>query len=174
MLAYIPFHQQSISRLRKDAILTVKTVAVTPDPQVKIEFEIPQEPLEDFRVNPEPAKYQRNFHFMFVLLSDSPDAVAVYVAHVPVVNQVAALIRHPCWFPLVYAFKYPDPEKVPLPPVGLEVELDPVVVVVGLVVVVKAVVMVGAGLPDFGRYLIPVEGQVDVDPTGEVGSNVPV
>jgi len=35
--------------------LTVKTVAVTPEPQVKVdELEIPQEPFDDFSVNPEP------------------------------------------------------------------------------------------------------------------------
>jgi hypothetical protein len=34
--------------------LTVNTVAVTPEPQVKVELEIPQEPLEDFNVNPDP------------------------------------------------------------------------------------------------------------------------
>jgi hypothetical protein len=32
----------------------VKTVAVTPDPQVKVELEIPHDPLEDFKVKPEP------------------------------------------------------------------------------------------------------------------------
>jgi hypothetical protein len=34
--------------------LTVNTVAVTPEPQLKIELEIPQAPLEDFNVNPDP------------------------------------------------------------------------------------------------------------------------
>jgi hypothetical protein len=34
----------------------VNTVAVTPDPQVKVEvLEIPQEPFEDFNVKPEPS-----------------------------------------------------------------------------------------------------------------------
>ena len=89
-----------------------------------------------------------------------PEAVAEYVAHVPEVYQVPALIKHPVWLPLVTAFKYPLPEKVPPPPVGLEPAL--------------VVVVVGAGLPDFGRYLIPVEEQLEVEPTGEVGTNVPV
>jgi hypothetical protein len=34
--------------------VTVNTVAVTPEPQVNFELEIPHEPFEDFRVNPEP------------------------------------------------------------------------------------------------------------------------
>jgi len=40
--------------MKDGSILTVKTVADTLEPQVKIEFEIPQEPLDDFRVKPEP------------------------------------------------------------------------------------------------------------------------
>jgi hypothetical protein len=39
---------------KRGRVLTVKTVAVTPDPQVKVELEIPQDPFDDFRVNPEP------------------------------------------------------------------------------------------------------------------------
>jgi hypothetical protein len=39
---------------KRGGVLTVKTVAVTPDPQMKVELEIPQEPFDDFRVNPEP------------------------------------------------------------------------------------------------------------------------
>ena len=34
----------------------MKTVAVTPDAQVKVELEIPQGPFEDLRVNPEPTQ----------------------------------------------------------------------------------------------------------------------
>lgn len=63
------------------------------------------------------------------------------------------------------AFKYPDPEKEP---VGVEEALVVVVVEEELVVVVVD------EPPDLGRYLIPVEGQLEVDPTGEVGINVPV
>ncbi len=33
----------------------MKTVAVSPDAHVKVEPEIPQEPLEDAKVNPDPA-----------------------------------------------------------------------------------------------------------------------
>ena len=43
-----------------------------------------------------------------------------------------------------------------------------VAVVVGFLPVV-----VGAGLPDFGRYFMPLEGQLDVDPEGATGTNVP-
>jgi hypothetical protein len=64
----------------------------------------------------------------------------------------------------VYAFRYPVPENEPLPPTA--VELDPEVVLVTIVVVVE--------LPDLGRYLIPVEAQLDDWPTGAAGKNVPV
>jgi hypothetical protein len=39
---------------KRGGVLTVKTVAVTPDPQVKVELEIPQDPFDDVKVNPEP------------------------------------------------------------------------------------------------------------------------
>jgi hypothetical protein len=39
---------------------------------------------------------------------------------------------------------------------------------------VVVVVPPGAGLPDFGRYLMPVEGQLELDPDGDTGTNVPV
>lgn len=75
------------------------------------------------------------------------------------------------------AFRYPDPENVPLPPVGLELTLEVVFVLVDKVVSVDE----GAedeedetGLPDLGKYLIPVDEQLEVCPTGEVGTNVPV
>lgn len=75
------------------------------------------------------------------------------------------------------AFRYPDPENVPLPPVGLELALEVVFVLVDKVVWVDD----GAeeegdetGLPDLGRYLIPVDEQLEACPTGEVGTNVPV
>lgn len=80
--------------------------------------------------------------------------------------QVPAEIKHPSWLPLVKALRYPLPEKVPLPPVGLDPPL--------VVVVMRVVVVVGVEPPDFGRYLIPVEEQLEVEPTGEVGINVPV
>jgi hypothetical protein len=37
-------------------MLTEKTVAVTPEAQVKVEPEMPQLPFEDFKVKPEPGK----------------------------------------------------------------------------------------------------------------------
>ena len=33
-------------------------------------------------------------------------------------------------------------------------------------------VVVGRGLPDFGRYLTPVDGQVDLDPSVSVSGNI--
>lgn len=36
----------------------MKTVAVTPEAQVKVELEIPQLPLEDVKVKPEPTQSQ--------------------------------------------------------------------------------------------------------------------
>jgi hypothetical protein len=58
-------------------------------------------------------------------------------------------------------------------------ELDVVVVVVDpaevvIVSVEPAEVVVDAALPDFGRYLMPVEAQEDVCPTGATGTKVPV
>ena len=81
--------------------------------------------------------------------------------------QVPALIKHPVWLPLAIPLRYPDPEKVP--PVGLV----PPPVVVFVVIVVFAVV-VGAGLPDLGRYLIPEDAQLPDWPTGAMGTKVPV
>jgi hypothetical protein len=68
----------------------------------------------------------------------------------------------------VKAFKYPDPENVPPPPVGLEVGL------VVLVVIVVWTVEVETGLPDFGRYLIPVDEQLDDCPTAAALTKRPV
>lgn len=48
-----------------------------------------------------------------------------------------------------------------------------VVVVEVTVVVVVLPLEVGAGLPDFGRYFMPVEGQLEVDPEGATGIKVP-
>ena len=66
-----------------------------------------------------------------------------------------ALIKHPV--PDV-AFMYPDPENEPPPPVGDEVEVE--------VVVVEP--------PDFGKYLMPVDGQLEVVPPGATGMKSPV
>ena len=76
-------------------LLAVKTVAVTPDAQVNIELEIPQGPLEDFNVKPEPVSTS-----VSILREDgqtfaSPEAVAVKVAQVPLVYHVPALIKQP-------------------------------------------------------------------------------
>ncbi len=107
----------------------MKTVAETPLAQLKAPLTMPQVPLEDLSVKPD------------------PEAVAVYVAQVPVVNQVPALIRHPSWAPLKMALRNPDPEKDPVP-VGPEPGAD----------------VVGVAAPDFGRYLMPDDGQLDDDP----------
>jgi hypothetical protein len=77
----------------------------------------------------------------------------------------------------VTAFRNPDPENVPLPPVGLELALEVVFVLVDKVVWVDEGAEDEAdetGLPDLGRYLIPVDEQLVVCPTGEIGTNVPV
>ena len=42
-------------------LLSVKTVAVIPDAQVNVELEIPQGPLEDFNVKPEPVSSELAF-----------------------------------------------------------------------------------------------------------------
>jgi hypothetical protein len=137
--------------------LTVKTVAVTPEPHVKVELEIPQLPLELLSVNPDPAEIrQSQLHRNTGELV--PDAVAVKVAQVPLLYHVPALIKHPVWVLPETPFKYPEPEKVPVPPVGVEP---------------GGVEEVGVELPDLGRYLIPVEGQSDDAPTGVAGTNVP-
>ena len=74
-------------------------------------------------------------------------------------NQVPPLIRHPLFAPPVYACKNPFPEN------GSPVE-------VGFVV---AQVVVGVGAAWYlGRYLIPVAGQLDLLPSGDVGTNSPV
>lgn len=79
------------------------------------------------------------------------------VAQVPPTYHVPAPIKHPLVAPPVTAFRYPAPLKVP--PVGAGPEL---------------VVVVGEVDPDFGRYLTPVAGQSDFDPSGPTFSKVPV
>lgn len=83
------FHSKSTSCVSCKSCLrvevsnhTVKTVAVTPDAQLKAPLTIPQLPFDDFNMKPD------------------PEAVAVYVAQVPVVYQVPAAIRHPSLLPL--------------------------------------------------------------------------
>lgn len=78
-----------------------------------------------------------------------PDAVAVNVAQVPVVYHVPPLIMHPFCEPLLVTRSVPLPEnEVP-----------------GVLVGVVVAVVVGGGVPVFGRYLIPVVGQLDLDPS---------
>lgn len=123
-----------------------KTVAEETElPHVRTLLTTPHFPLLDVRVKPD------------------PDAAAVKVAHVPVVYHVPALMMHPSAFPLVVTWRVPFPLKgVP----GLVVGPPLVVVVV--------VVVGGEELPDFGKYLTPVAGQEDLDPSGSLGIKVPV
>lgn len=113
--------------------LTVKVDAVTPAAQVNMLSTTPQSPLLDLSVNP------------------SPEAVAVYPAHVPVVYQVPAPIRQPLLAPPVYAWRKPLPEKGAPVPVGAGAPL----------------VCVPLGVPEayLTRYLTPVAGQVDLVPS---------
>ena len=95
-----------------------------------------------------------------VRVKPDPEAAAVNVAHVPVVYHVPPLMIQPVVFPPVVTGRVPLPEKgVPGVPVG---PLPAVVVVV-----------VPPLLP-FGRYLIPVAGQLLLLPSGFDGSKVPV
>ena len=102
-------------------------------------------------------------HFPLLLVRvkpEEPEGAAVKVAHVPVVYQVPALMMQPSGVPLVVTWRVPLPEKgVP----GL---------LVGEVVVV--VVVVVGGMVPLGRYLTPVAGQEDLEPSGLVGMKVPV
>lgn len=84
-------------------------------------------------------------------IEDTPEGVAVNVAQVPVVYHVPLLMMHPfCELPLVTI-------RVPLP----ENEV-PGVFVGGVI----EVVVVGDGVRLLlGRYLIPVAGQLDLDPS---------
>jgi len=82
---------------------------------------------------------------------------------------VPAEIKHPLLVPLVYASRYPVPEN-PVPGVVVPVDDDPEVVVES---VVPAVVVVVAVEPVLGRYFTPEVGQVDLDPSGDVATNVP-
>lgn len=117
----------------------MKTVEDTPLPHWNVLLTMPQVPFDDDRVKP------------------LPDAVAVYVAHVPVVYQVPALIRQPFSLPLVMAARVPVPENEPPVPVGA-----------GAVVVVMEV---GLGDdPDLGRYFTPEDGQLELVPVTVVAT----
>lgn len=82
-----------------------------------------------------------------------PDAVAVNVAQVPPIYHVPPLMMQPLFAPPSVTSRYPLPEN----------GVPGAVVPVGAVVVV--VVVVGAGEPVLGKYLIPVDGQSELDPT---------
>ena len=76
----------------------VKTVAVTPGPYDKVPLNIPQFPSEDLTIKSE------------------PDAVAVNVAHVPLIYHVPALMIQPLVKPPVLMSRQPVSESIP--PVG--------------------------------------------------------
>ena len=82
-----------------------------------------------------------------------PDAVAVNVAQVPPIYHVPPLMMQPLFAPPSVTSRYPLPEN----------GVPGAVVPVGAAVVVVVVV---AGEPVFGKYLIPVEGQSELVPTG--------
>ena len=113
------------------------------------------------------------WHFPFddSRVKEPEEAVAVKVAHVPVVYQVPAEIRQPFFSPPVMTFRYPFP-----------LNAGPVEVGEGAEEVAEGVeevaVFVGVALdppPDpLGRYLIPVLGQVDEPPILLAGTKVPV
>ena len=88
-----------------------------------------------------------HFPLLEVRVKPVPDAVAVNVAQVPPIYHVPPLMIQPLFAPPSVTSRYPLPENgVPGP-----------VVPVGAAVVV---VVVGAGEPVFGKYLIPVDGAV--------------
>jgi hypothetical protein len=98
---------------------------------------------------------------------DIPERVAVYVAQVPLTYYVSALMRHPVCVPLVYAFRYPEPENTPVLAVVVVAALLDVVVDLERVVG-TGVVLLETGEPDLGRYRTPELGQVDVVPANLV------
>lgn len=130
-------------------------------PHAKTLFTIPQFPLLELRVNPD------------------PDAAAVNVAHVPVVYHVPELIIHPSALPPVLTCSVPLPEKgapgtlVPVGPAPVVVEVV-VLPPVPVVSVAGGVVVVVPPLPDLGRYFTPVAGQLELEPAGLVGMKDPV
>ena len=122
----------------------MNTVAVlTLEPQLSALDTMPHLPLLLVRVKPE-----------------EPEGAAVKVAHVPVVYQVPALMMQPSGEPLVVTWRVPLPEKG-VPPAG------------GVLVGVVVVVVVGVVEVPLGRYLTPVAGQEDLEPSGLVGMKVP-
>jgi len=114
--------------------VTAEKVEETPLPQEKVPPETPQLPFEDVRVKLE------------------PDPASVYVASV-CVDQVPRERRPPT--------NEPDSEACIVAFVGM-LPGAPVVVVPVVVVVVVAVpeeTLVAVVPPDFGGYVIPLEGQ---------------
>jgi hypothetical protein len=71
----------------------------------------------------------------------------------------------------VSIYRYPLPDRTPS---GGVVDTGPELLVLDTVLEAVLKVDVGALLPDFGRYLMPVWGQVEAEPTGSTGVNVPV
>lgn len=132
-----------------------KTVEGTFDPQLRLLFTTPQLPLLEVNVNPA-----------------FPEAVALKPAHVPVVYHVPPLMIHPFDPPPVLTCSVPLPENGPPGTVGESVGVGPLPAVVGELV---AVLVGGEGPdPDLGRYLTPVAGQSDLEPSGLVGINSPL
>lgn len=128
----------------------MKTVALAPDAQAKVEPVIPQAPLEVLRVKPE------------------PDAVAVKVAQVPPTYHVPAEIKQPVVLPALTTLRVPAPAKEePVGAVPEEVVVAGGVVDVGVVVEVGATeeVLFETGEPVLGTYLMPVAGQLEEPPT---------
>ena len=97
-----------------------------------------------------------HFPLLEVRVKPVPDAVAVNVAQVPPTYHVPPLMMQPLFAPPSVTWRYPLPENgVP----------GAVVPVGAVVVVIVVVVVVGAGEPLLGRYLIPVDGQSELEPT---------
>jgi hypothetical protein len=94
-------------------MLTEKIPAVFPAAHDNAPAMMSHGPLLLVSVNPDPAHIQFRFTRWLVRRNrvnrDIPEVAAVYVAHVPVVYHVPALIRHPLLAPPVYACKNPFP-----------------------------------------------------------------
>lgn len=123
----------------------VKTVAVLPLAQPNDPLVTAQGPLEVVSVKPD------------------PELAAVYVAHVPPTYHAPLLIKQPVVPDEVATLRVPFPEN------GVPVGVVPPPLVVDVVVVVPPPPLV-----PLGRYLIPVAGQSDLEPSGLAGTKVPV
>lgn len=145
----------------------VKTVAVvTLEAQVNAPLEMTHFPLLEESVKPEP--FDRKLDFVVWAQREKsgtanlPLVVAVNDAHVPLVYQVPPLMMHPFEEPPEVTCKVPFPEIVPVP-VGA-----------GEVVVVVTRVVVALEVVPLGRYLIPVAGHVDFEPSGPEATKDPL